>query len=318
MKENGPKHRATQLGLGQRGLRPRADEAPPSSRAETQTVQASAPGVLCPSPFVPTARAPSAEHGTVEFSDEATSELRTQARERATSAVPQRAREASGLRDSVLARVGNRGERSTTSDVEAARRPQPGSPPSGAAGAAREGSRGHPSVIHREEGPSEVPQHDRDPPRDRALQVDKVRFRDDSPPRSAPPRSAPPRSAPPRSALPRSAPPRSALPRSAPPRSAPPRSAQLQDPKKRPALRVDDVGADAARMAARTSHDARPKVLVDRRALASAPIDHREAFLVSLVDGAVTVSGLVDVSGMPEGEVHAALRRLVRLGILAV
>jgi hypothetical protein len=220
MEEKGPKRRPTHPGLGGSGLRARADDAPPSSRAETQTE-----------------------------------------------------------------RIGQRFENSTPGALEAAR-PAPHPQPSGAvAGAARESSRGQPVVIDREERPSEMPR--RDPQGDRASRVDTVRLRDDPPPRSAPSRSAPPRSAPP------------------------------QDRKARPALRVDDVGATAVRMAARMAQDATPKVLVDRRALASAPIDHREAFLVSLVDGALTVGGLVDVSGMPEGEVHEALRRLARLGILA-
>lgn len=86
----------------------------------------------------------------------------------------------------------------------------------------------------------------------------------------------------------------------------------------RAAVRVDDVGANAVRLATRATADATPKVLVQRRALASAPIDHREAFLVSLIDGTLTVSALVDVSGMPAAEVTTALQRLARLGIVSL
>lgn len=242
MQHDGPKRRTTQMGIGQSGTRPRADDGPDAASDEKQNV-------LCPPPSAPPSpktRTSSDEHATVAFGEEVASALRHTVRERAASAtdeVDEIAKREIARRDSVREFMA-------------------------AAAATR-------------------------------ARTESAAVRSPAPPESAPPsRRAP-------------------YGESAPP-SAGPRSAPGGAKPERPALRVDEVGTAAVRLASRAPHDATPRVLVDRRTLASAPIDHREAFLLSLMDGRLTVAGLVDVSGMREGEVLAALQRLARLGLVAV
>lgn len=85
----------------------------------------------------------------------------------------------------------------------------------------------------------------------------------------------------------------------------------------RAAIAVDDVGDAAVRLGSSPPMAARPKVVKTRRELEGAPLDPREAFLLSLVDGKMTVSSLVDVSGFAEADVLSMLARLRRLGIVA-
>ena len=87
----------------------------------------------------------------------------------------------------------------------------------------------------------------------------------------------------------------------------------------RPPVRVDEVGDVAVAIAGRHSRAvpvAAPKVLKTRRELASAPIDHRDAFVLSLVDGKTSVQGVVDLAAMPDGEAVSILQRLATLGIV--
>lgn len=86
----------------------------------------------------------------------------------------------------------------------------------------------------------------------------------------------------------------------------------------REALRVDEVGQTAVDAAVRASKSAVFKLLRARNELATAPINHREGFLLAHVDGATSVQGLIDVSGMPESEVFDILERLKRLGIVGL
>lgn len=61
-----------------------------------------------------------------------------------------------------------------------------------------------------------------------------------------------------------------------------------------------------------------PRVARPSGELARAPLDHRQGFVLSLVDGRTNVQGVIDVSGMAEDEVIAALHRLRYLGILTL
>jgi hypothetical protein len=61
-----------------------------------------------------------------------------------------------------------------------------------------------------------------------------------------------------------------------------------------------------------------PRVLRSTGELALAPLDHREGFVLSLVDGQTTVQALIDVASMPDGELIAVLQRLRRLGIITL
>lgn len=81
-------------------------------------------------------------------------------------------------------------------------------------------------------------------------------------------------------------------------------------------MTIDDVGPAAVKLAAKGRRESAPKLLGTRAMIAKAPIDHRAAFLLSLVDGKNAVADLVDMSGMEAAEVHAMLDRLARLGLV--
>ncbi len=86
-------------------------------------------------------------------------------------------------------------------------------------------------------------------------------------------------------------------------------------------MRVDDVGDAAVAIASRAAHvlePSPPTLLKSRDELAGAPIDSRDAFVLSLVDGKMSISAIVDMAGMPPGDVAAILDRLARLGILSL
>lgn len=89
-------------------------------------------------------------------------------------------------------------------------------------------------------------------------------------------------------------------------------------------VRVDDVGDAAVAIAAKHGRISRavvigaPKVLRTRQQLEEAPINHRDAFVLSLIDGKTSVQGVVDLAAMPEGEVLAILDRLAALGIVSL
>jgi len=61
-----------------------------------------------------------------------------------------------------------------------------------------------------------------------------------------------------------------------------------------------------------------PRVVRSKGELAQAPLDHREGFVLSLVDGHTPVHALIDVAGIPDGELIAVLQRLRRLGIITL
>jgi hypothetical protein len=89
----------------------------------------------------------------------------------------------------------------------------------------------------------------------------------------------------------------------------------------RPPVRVDEVGEAAVAIAAkrgRASAVAAPTLLKTRRELESAPINHRDAFILSLIDGNTSVQGVVDLAAMPDGEVRGILERLAGLGIISL
>jgi hypothetical protein len=88
-------------------------------------------------------------------------------------------------------------------------------------------------------------------------------------------------------------------------------------PRTRPPVRVDDVGDVAVAIASRAMLSVAPKVLATRAEVSAAPIDSRDAFVLSLIDGKMTVPQIVDVSGMPHKQLAAIVERLVQLGIVA-
>ena len=77
-----------------------------------------------------------------------------------------------------------------------------------------------------------------------------------------------------------------------------------------------DVAVFIAGRHSRMPPVAAPKLLKTRAELAAAPIDHRDAFVLSLLDDKTSVQGVVDIAAMPDGEVVAILERLAKLGIV--
>jgi len=84
----------------------------------------------------------------------------------------------------------------------------------------------------------------------------------------------------------------------------------------RPPLRVDDVAVAIAGKHSRAVAVAAPRLLKTRAELVAAPIDHRDAFVLSLLDGKTSVQGVVDLAAMPDGDVLGILGRLAKLGIV--
>ncbi len=88
---------------------------------------------------------------------------------------------------------------------------------------------------------------------------------------------------------------------------------------------VRDVNKEARRLASRaaTPRPQLPMGCVPRRAMArrevvKMPLDHREGFVLALIDGETTIRTLVDLSGMPEPEVCAVIERLIALRVIVL
>jgi hypothetical protein len=64
--------------------------------------------------------------------------------------------------------------------------------------------------------------------------------------------------------------------------------------------------------------DAVPWLDVPYDTLLSMPLDPRQGFLLSLVDGRCTVEMILDMSGMPRIEVFTMLSELVGMGVLTL
>jgi hypothetical protein len=82
-------------------------------------------------------------------------------------------------------------------------------------------------------------------------------------------------------------------------------------------VHVDDVGL--TKIVARRSGATvvKPRV-IDRVRLLKTPLAMREVFLLSLVDGTLTMRELADATGMPEPEIVTILARFVRLGFVTL
>jgi hypothetical protein len=64
--------------------------------------------------------------------------------------------------------------------------------------------------------------------------------------------------------------------------------------------------------------DAVPWLDVAYDTLLAMPLDARQGFLLSLVDGRCTVEMITDMSGLPRAEVFAMLSELVAMGVLTL
>jgi hypothetical protein len=61
-----------------------------------------------------------------------------------------------------------------------------------------------------------------------------------------------------------------------------------------------------------------PRLAIPPEELHASELDHREYFLISLLDGMTTIENLIDICGMPSEEALALLNGLVGRGILRV
>ena len=100
--------------------------------------------------------------------------------------------------------------------------------------------------------------------------------------------------------------------------SEPPPRSTSRPRKSRSPVRVDEVGAVAVALADKAALRWVPKLLKPRGQLRDAPLDHRDAFVLSLVDGRTDVRALADVSGLRGSVVESILARLAELGIISL
>lgn len=94
-----------------------------------------------------------------------------------------------------------------------------------------------------------------------------------------------------------------------------PSSSKSGERRKREALRVDEVRAQKVTL--RGAAESRPRV-VDRKRVARAPLESRDAFVIQMIDGTMTMSELADASGIAEADLDQIVARLIRLGIVAM
>jgi len=81
---------------------------------------------------------------------------------------------------------------------------------------------------------------------------------------------------------------------------------------------LDEVGQATAAMAVGSSRSVTPRCIASAAELRSARIDPRDAFLLSFIDGRLSLQSIVDASGMREDQVIAILDRLSQSRIVAV
>ncbi len=85
----------------------------------------------------------------------------------------------------------------------------------------------------------------------------------------------------------------------------------------RPMPRVlDEVGACTAAMAAGNDTHVRPRCIASPTDVRAANIGPREAFVLSLLDGQLTLRSVLEIAGMREDLVVSSLDRLAGLGIV--
>jgi len=93
----------------------------------------------------------------------------------------------------------------------------------------------------------------------------------------------------------------------------------------RPGLKAAVHYVTAAREALRRryvdklgSHDQIPRSCVPSHEIMSMSLDHREAFLLSLIDGVSSIEEIVDMSGMPQLDVLCLLHQMSERGLVVL
>jgi hypothetical protein len=61
-----------------------------------------------------------------------------------------------------------------------------------------------------------------------------------------------------------------------------------------------------------------PRVIRSKDDVARAPLEHRDWYVLALLDGQTSVQGIVDISGMEPDDVLRILQRLRRLGLITL
>ena len=93
------------------------------------------------------------------------------------------------------------------------------------------------------------------------------------------------------------------------------RRTTLRPPGTEPASLVEPASLAAI---ASTSTTTKPRLAKGKRDVADAPIDHRDAFLLTRIDGRLNVEDLADLTGMPLAEVLQILARLALLRLITL
>lgn len=98
---------------------------------------------------------------------------------------------------------------------------------------------------------------------------------------------------------------------------APPKSSPSERRKReaREPVRVDEIRGQ--KITLRGAAEARPRV-IDTKNIARAPLESRDAFVIQLIDGTLTMTELSDATGIAEAELDKIVARLIRLGIVAM
>jgi hypothetical protein len=106
-------------------------------------------------------------------------------------------------------------------------------------------------------------------------------------------------------------------PDSAPPPPPPPlaREDHTSVRRSRRTVREDAVGEAAVTLAAEMTM---PRQTLDARRPTRGSLDPREAWILSLVDGNLSVEDLADVTSIPKNEVIIILEKLVEHGYVAI
>lgn len=102
--------------------------------------------------------------------------------------------------------------------------------------------------------------------------------------------------------------------------SKPPASGPARKPSGTPRpspVRVDDVGGAAMKLASRGRPSSAPRLAKAKLDASKAPLDSQSAYVLSLIDGMLTVEGLADITGIPADRVTQIIDRLQRLGFVA-
>jgi hypothetical protein len=79
---------------------------------------------------------------------------------------------------------------------------------------------------------------------------------------------------------------------------------------------LDEIGAATAAMAAGSTDHVRPRCIASPTEIRAANIGPRDAFVLSLLDGDLSLGAVLEISGMREDLVVASLDRLAGLGFV--